>query len=59
VIVGDTPHDVDCALTHGCRALGVATGGHAADELRAAGAHHVTPDLADTTSLLAWLDGGL
>jgi phosphoglycolate phosphatase-like HAD superfamily hydrolase len=58
VIIGDTPHDVDCALAHGCRAVGVATGGFDAIELRAAGAHHVVPDLSDTEALLAWLDAG-
>jgi phosphoglycolate phosphatase-like HAD superfamily hydrolase len=55
VIIGDTPHDVDCALAHGCRALGVATGGSDADELHAAGAHHVLSDLSDTPAVLACL----
>jgi phosphoglycolate phosphatase-like HAD superfamily hydrolase len=58
VIIGDTEHDVDCALAHGCRVVGVATGSTSAEELRAAGAHHVVPDLSDTPTLLAWLDAG-
>jgi phosphoglycolate phosphatase-like HAD superfamily hydrolase len=55
VVVGDTPHDVQAALAHGVRAIGVATGRHPADELMAAGAHAVLPDLADTDRVLATL----
>lgn len=54
-IVGDTPHDVRCALAHGCRALGVGTGQFTPDTLRAAGAHHALPDLSRTDDVLAWL----
>lgn len=53
VVVGDTPHDVDAALAHGARAVGVATGSYPEDTLLAAGAHAVLPDLADTTRALA------
>jgi phosphoglycolate phosphatase-like HAD superfamily hydrolase len=52
-VVGDTPHDVRAALAHGARAVGVATGAHPAEELLAAGAHAVLPDLADTERALA------
>ena len=55
VIIGDTPLDVDCALAHGARALGVATGPFGREDLAAAGAHHVVPTLADTTDLVDWL----
>jgi phosphoglycolate phosphatase len=58
VIVGDTPLDVDCALAHGARALGVATGPFGRDDLAAAGAHHVVPTLADTAELVGWLTSG-
>ncbi|MHC4844847.1 MAG: HAD family hydrolase [Planctomycetota bacterium] len=57
VLVGDTPLDVDCALTHGARCLAVATGMHPAEDLVAAGAHLVLEDLADTQAVIAWLDG--
>lgn len=57
VIIGDTPHDVRCALANGCRVLGVATGTPSADELRTAGAHRVVDDLAETESLAAWILG--
>jgi phosphoglycolate phosphatase-like HAD superfamily hydrolase len=51
-IVGDTPLDVACAVHEGVRALAVATGRHAADELSACGAEVVVEDLTD-------LEGGL
>lgn len=52
-VVGDTPHDVEAALANGTRAIGVATGRHPAEELLAAGAHAVLPDLADIDRALA------
>lgn len=58
VIIGDTPHDVDCALHNGCRCLGVTTGRSTADELRSAGAHAVQPDLSDTRAVVSWLIDG-
>ncbi len=57
VVVGDTPHDVEAALAHGIRAVGVATGTFPAADLTAAGAHVVLPDLADTTRALAAILG--
>jgi phosphoglycolate phosphatase-like HAD superfamily hydrolase len=47
VVVGDTPHDVDCALANGCAVLAVATGRYSASELRDAGATVVVDHLAD------------
>lgn len=55
VIVGDTVHDVSCALDNGCRVLAVATGHHDADRLRDAGAHRVVDDLTRTQDLIGWL----
>ncbi len=55
VIIGDTIHDVSCALAHGCRVLAVATGHNTAAELAAAGAHRVVEDLSRTGDILAWL----
>ncbi|HZM00688.1 MAG TPA: HAD hydrolase-like protein [Planctomycetota bacterium] len=54
VIVGDTPHDVECARVHGCRSLAVATGGSPRGELEAAGASLVVDDLRDTSALVDW-----
>jgi phosphoglycolate phosphatase len=55
VIIGDTPHDVDCALHNGCRALGVATGAYSLDELAGSGAHRVMANLEQTNDVLDWL----
>lgn len=55
IIIGDTVHDVSCALANGCRVLGVATGHHDADALARAGAHRVVEDLTDTHGILAWI----
>lgn len=57
-IIGDTPHDVTCAKTHGCRSLGVATGKFNVEELAAAGADRVAQDLSDTASIAQWLLNG-
>jgi phosphoglycolate phosphatase len=57
VIVGDTPHDIDCAAAHGCRSLGVATGAHGVAELEACGATRAVADLSDTADILDWLAG--
>lgn len=58
VILGDTPHDVQCALANGCRVLGVATGRSDAEELEQAGAHRVVESLAATRDVAAWILGG-
>jgi phosphoglycolate phosphatase-like HAD superfamily hydrolase len=57
VIIGDTPQDIDCGRPLGARAVAVATGYYAVDELRAAGASHVFPDLSDTAAVLDALLG--
>jgi len=53
VLVGDTPLDVEAALTTGAGVVAVATGRHPATELAAAGAHAVLPDLVSTADLVA------
>jgi len=55
VIVGDTVHDVSCALDNACRVLAVATGHHDADRLTQAGAHRVVGDLTRTEDIVGWL----
>ncbi|WP_129841588.1 haloacid dehalogenase-like hydrolase [Streptomyces sp. RFCAC02] len=56
VLVGDTPRDVEAALSTGSRILAVASGIHTPEELTAAGAAEVLPDLADTKRLLGILE---
>lgn len=55
VVIGDTPHDIDCAHAIGARAVAVATGGHSVQELRDAGADEVYADFQDTEAVLAGL----
>jgi phosphoglycolate phosphatase len=57
LVVGDTPLDVECALSAGARAIAVATGGTPASILREAGAEVVFPDLSDTQTFLRLLAG--
>jgi phosphoglycolate phosphatase len=55
VIIGDTPHDIDCAKHHGCRALGVATGLFSVQSLREAGADLAVERLLPTDEIVRWL----
>jgi phosphoglycolate phosphatase len=52
VVVGDTPHDVACALAAGARPIGVATGPFSVRQLRDSGAEIVFEDLSDTDAFL-------
>lgn len=56
LVVGDTPRDVDCAHKNGVRCLAVATGRFSVEELTAAGADYVAPDLSDARVLIDLLD---
>ena len=55
IVIGDTPHDIECARVAGAISIAVATGGHTVEELRAAGADFVLADLSDTEKVLALL----
>jgi phosphoglycolate phosphatase-like HAD superfamily hydrolase len=46
-VVGDTPHDIDATKAAGAVSVGVASGHHSVDELRAAGGVHVLGSLED------------
>lgn len=52
VIIGDTPHDIDCGRHLNVRSIGVATGGHSHDILAQARPDHLFDDLTDTNRLL-------
>ena len=52
VIIGDTPADMTCGRSLDVHALGVTTGHYDQESLRAAGAHAVLEDLADTEAVL-------
>mgnify|MGYP006284732259 FL=1 len=55
IVVGDTPRDIDCARTNGCRSLAVATGRYSLETLVDAGADRVVQDLAWPQPLLEML----
>jgi phosphoglycolate phosphatase-like HAD superfamily hydrolase len=55
VIIGDTPHDVDCASAHGCRSIGVATGVFTVEALQASGADLAVQDLSDNAAIMEWM----
>ncbi|MGQ0704025.1 MAG: HAD family hydrolase [Gemmatimonadales bacterium] len=52
VVVGDTPADVQCAVSIGAKTVAVATGSYRIEELAAAGADHVFADFTDTARAL-------
>ncbi|MFP4145787.1 MAG: HAD family hydrolase [Phycisphaeraceae bacterium] len=56
IVVGDTPRDVACARSRGCRCLAVATGRYGEQQLRDAGAEVVVRSLAEPGGLRAMLD---
>ncbi len=55
VIIGDTPHDIDCASFNGCRSIGVATGVFSVAQLEESGANLALPTLEDTDRLVEWM----
>ncbi|MCZ2340266.1 MAG: haloacid dehalogenase-like hydrolase [Bacteroidales bacterium] len=57
-VIGDTPHDVQCARAIGAKVVAVATGWHPVDELQATGADVVLADLSDHAALLAHWHAG-
>lgn len=52
VMIGDTAYDIDMARAAGCRAIGVAWGYHAPEELVAAGAEAVAHSAAELGTML-------
>lgn len=57
VLIGDTSYDMEMARAAGARAIGVAWGCHAPDELIAAGAEHVVSDAAALDAAILALIG--
>jgi phosphoglycolate phosphatase len=57
VIIGDTPHDVDCARAHGCVVLAVATGPTPRDMLSASEPDLLADDLSQTQEIVSWIMG--
>jgi phosphoglycolate phosphatase-like HAD superfamily hydrolase len=57
-IIGDTPHDVDCARASGAVAVAVATGQYPADELAACAPDLLFHDFSDVARAVAVLTNG-
>jgi phosphoglycolate phosphatase len=55
IVIGDTPHDIECARVAGARSIAVATGGYTVEQLKDAGADDVLPDLSDTPRVVSLL----
>jgi phosphoglycolate phosphatase-like HAD superfamily hydrolase len=55
VVVGDTPHDIDCARAQGCRCLAVATGTYSRRELAEHEPDLLVDDLTETGAILDWI----
>ncbi len=55
IVIGDTPHDIECARVSGARSIAVATGGFTVEQLKQAGADEVLRDLSNTEQVLSLL----
>jgi phosphoglycolate phosphatase len=53
VVIGDTPHDIDCARAFGAVAVAVTTGQYTRDQLLADRPDHLFDDLGDVDKVLA------
>jgi phosphoglycolate phosphatase len=56
VIIGDTPHDIECGQVIGAQTIGVATGRYSVAELAARHPTAVFHDFADTAAFLRVID---
>lgn len=56
-VIGDTPHDVECANAIGARTIAVATGGYTLEELQAHQPWRVFSELPPAEDFLALIDG--
>jgi phosphoglycolate phosphatase len=55
-VIGDTPHDVDCARAVGARTIAVASGVYRSDALHAHGAWRVLDRIPSADDFVALID---
>jgi phosphoglycolate phosphatase-like HAD superfamily hydrolase len=55
IVIGDTPHDIECARVAGAKSIAVATGGYTVEQLREFGADAALQDLSDTEAVITLL----
>ena len=58
LVIGDTPHDIDCGRAVGARTIAVASGVYGAEALRAHGAWRVMDRIPPVDEFVAIIDGG-
>ena len=58
-VIGDTPHDIECATAIGARTVAVATGGYTLEELRAHDPWRALAELPPAEEFAALIGGGL
>lgn len=56
IVIGDTPHDIECGKVIGARTIGVATGKYSVAELSAHSPTAVFPNLSETAAFLRVID---
>lgn len=56
-VIGDTPHDIECAKAIGAKTIAVATGGYSVEELTPHGPWRVFTTLPDPDAFVRLLDG--
>lgn len=56
-VIGDTPHDIECANAIGARTIAVATGGYTLDELQAHRPWRAFAELPPAEDFVALIDG--
>lgn len=56
-VLGDTPHDIECATVIGARTIAVATGGYTLEELQAYDPWRVFHELPPPDEFMALIDG--
>jgi phosphoglycolate phosphatase-like HAD superfamily hydrolase len=57
-VIGDTPHDIECAKAIGARTIAVATGGYTLEELKAHTPWLAFPELPPADRFAAFIDDG-
>lgn len=56
-VIGDTPHDIECATAIGARTIAVGTGGYSVEELAAHHPWRVFPELPSPPEFMELIDG--
>jgi phosphoglycolate phosphatase-like HAD superfamily hydrolase len=57
-VIGDTPHDIECASAIGARTIAVATGGYTLEELQSHGPWRAFNELPPADDFLELIDRG-